>query len=62
MDYSESIIYLRSYTNKVAELLNRRKYKAARDTAAEILAEAQQLVQTIDNAIEANGGVDEQVR
>ena len=59
MDYSESIIYLRSYTNKAAELLNRRKYKSARDTAVEILAEAQQLLKTIDNAIEANGGADE---
>lgn len=61
MDYSESIIYLRTYVNKAHELLNRRQYKKARDVASEIVAEANQLVKTIDNAIEVTGESDEQV-
>ena len=55
MDYSESIIYLRQYTNKVHEALNRRNFKLARDLAKEITAEAKQLEQTIDNIMEVLG-------
>jgi hypothetical protein len=55
MDYSESIISLQHYLRDVLHAANARKFKEARDISAEILAEAQQLVNTFDNKIEVNG-------
>ena len=54
MDYSESRISIDVYNGDIYELLNRRKFKEARDLAKELTAEAMQLEKTIDNIMEVN--------
>jgi hypothetical protein len=54
MDYSESRIQIDVYNREVYELMNRRKFKEARDLAKELAVEAYQLVHTIDNIIEVH--------
>ena len=47
MDYSESIIYIRTFTNRCEEQLNKRNMDKALEEAEHIIAEAIQLKTTL---------------
>lgn len=47
MDYSESIIYIRTFTNRCENQLNKRNYDKALEEAEHIVAEAIQLRATL---------------
>jgi hypothetical protein len=47
MDYSESIIYIRTFTNRCDDQLNKRNLDRALEEAEHIVAEAIQLRSTI---------------
>ena len=52
MDYSESIIYLRTFVNRCETQLNKREFDKALAEAEHIVAEAIQLRSTIMHAKE----------
>lgn len=47
MDYSESIIYIRTFTNRCEEQINKKNLDRALEEAEHIVAEAIQLRSTI---------------
>jgi hypothetical protein len=47
MDYSESIIYIRTFTNRCENQLNKRAHDKALEEAEHIVAEAIQLRSTL---------------
>lgn len=53
MDYSESIIYLRAFINRCENALNNRDLDLAKQEAEHVMAEARQLVFTLEKMKEA---------
>ena len=47
MDYSESIIYIRTFTNRCEEAINAKKMDKAMEEAEHVVAEAIQLRATL---------------
>lgn len=47
MDYSESIIYIRTFTNRCEDQINKRNIDKALEDAEHIIAEALQLKTTL---------------
>lgn len=53
MDYSESIIYLRAFINRCENALNKHDIERAAQEAEHVMAEARQLVFTLEKMKEA---------